>query len=202
MKTFFKIVVIGTLLFGAGFAWNRFVTGVRLSSRPSALTLAIGRSVPDFELTESHGQPLTLSDLKGKVWVANLMFASCPDVCMRIGKRIGELDRQLGPRDDVRLVSITITPDLDTPSVLRAYADKLGASEKWWFLTGDRREVVKLANQGFVLSAGTPGVLTHSDKLVLIDREGVVRGYYDGDKPEGVAQLSAEIARLTSARSQ
>jgi protein SCO1/2 len=119
-------------------------------------------------------------------------------VCVRIGEQLAKLDRQLGPRDDVRLVSITITPNIDTPSVLRAYADRLGASEKWWFLTGDRNEVVKLANQGFLLSAGTAETLTHSDKLVLVDRTGIVRGYFDGEKPESVPQLAAEIARLSA----
>jgi protein SCO1/2 len=202
MKNSLKALFILTLLFGAGIASNHFVGSALKASRAPAQTLPVGRAVPDFRLTESHEQPVTLADLKGKVWVANLMFASCPDVCVRMAEQFAKLDRQLGPRDDVRLVSVTITPEADTPAVLRAYAEKLGASEKWWFLTGDRSEVVKLANQGFLLSAGTAETLTHSDKLVLVDRTGTVRGYFDGGKPESVPQLAAEIARLTATQSR
>ncbi len=202
MKNSLKALVILTLLVGAGFASNHFIGAALKANRPPTQTLPVGRAVPDFRLTESRGQHVTLADLKGKVWVANLMFASCPDVCVRMAEQFAKLDRQLGPRDDVRLVSITITPDADTPSVLRAYADKLGASEKWWFLTGDRAEIVKLANHGFLLSAGTAETLTHSDKLVLVDRTGIVRGYFDGGNPESVPRLAAEIARLISVQSK
>jgi protein SCO1/2 len=198
MNAVLKAALILAVFIGVGVAWNAVVVRAMTENRTPAQMLLAGRALPDFRLTESRGQSVTLADLKGKVWVANLMFASCPDVCVRMAEQFAKLDRLLGPRDDVRLVSITITPDIDTPSVLRAYGDRLGASEKWWFLTGDRSEVVKLANQGFLLSAGTADTLTHSDKLVLVDRKGTVRGYFDGGNPASVPQLAAEIARLTS----
>lgn len=86
--------------------------------------------------------------------------------------------------------------------MLRAHAEKLHASAKWLFLTGDSSEVLKLANQGFLLSAGTPQSLTHSDRLVLIDGSGIVRGYFDSTKAESIPQLLAEIARLTAGKPQ
>jgi len=124
------------------------------------------------------------------------MFATCNGVCLRLGEQMKSLDSQLGPRDDIRLVSISVNPEADTPENLRKYAEGLKASAKWLFLTGSRAEITKLATGGFALSAGTVEVLTHSDKLVLIDREGVVRGYFDGEKPESVPQIVEAIARL------
>lgn len=203
MGTLPKLAVILTALVACALLWLQTVrTFAPTPPHAAPAALPVGRALPDFQLTESHGQAIALSDLRGKVWVANLFFSTCPDVCVALAQRLGELDRQLGPRDDVRLVSISITPKLDTPSVLRAYAEKLHASENWLFLTGDGDEVLKLANQGFLLSAGTPQSLTHSDRIVLIDGHGIVRGYFDSTKAESITQLLAEIARLTTGESR
>jgi protein SCO1/2 len=96
----------------------------------------------------------------------------------------------------VRLVSITITLAFDKPEVLRAYAEGFHASAKWLFLTGERAQIVKLANDDSWLSADTPGTVTHSDNFVLVDREGKVRGFFDGTKPESVPRLLEAIAKL------
>jgi protein SCO1/2 len=80
--------------------------------------------------------------------------------------------------------------------VLRKYAEGYQASDKWLFLTGERTQIVRLANDGFWLSAGTPGTVTHSDNFVLVDREGKVRGFFDGMKPESVPRLLEAIGKL------
>ena len=98
--------------------------------------------------------------------------------------------------DDVRLVSITITPEDEQPAVLREYAERFQDLEKWLFLTGARAEITKLANDGFWLSAGSPVPVTHSEKFVLVDREGKVRGLCDGNKAESVPQLVEAIDGL------
>jgi protein SCO1/2 len=105
VRTLPKLAVILTAFIACAFLWMQTVR--TLTPRPPLATPAtspVDRALPDFQLTESHGQPITLSDLRGKVWVANLMFTACPDVCVALAQRLGELDRQLGPRDNVRLV--------------------------------------------------------------------------------------------------
>ncbi len=196
MKHLLQINLIALVLVLGAFYWLRFGRNPASDDHSASYAKLVGRIVPDFELTESRGTPVTLSTLKGRIWVANLMFATCNGVCLRLGEQMKSLDSQLGPRDDISLVSISVNPEADTPENLRTYAEGLKASARWIFLTGSRSEITKLATGGFALSAGTAEVLTHSDKLVLIDREGVVRGYFDGEKPESVPQLLKAIAAL------
>jgi protein SCO1/2 len=120
------------------------------------------------------------------------MFASCSTVCLTLGKHLSALDAKIQALPEVRIVSLSVTPEADTPDVLRAYAQKWNASPQWLFLTGERAQIQKLSTGGFCLSAGTDEVLTHSDKLVVVDRAGKVRGYFGGTDSrasEGVLTL-------------
>ena len=199
MKSLLRINLIALALLLGTIAWLRLTRTPTSDEHSASYAKLVGRIVPDFELTESRGTPVTLPTLKGRIWVANLMFATCNGVCLRLGEQMKALDAQLGSRDDIRLVSISVNPEADTPDILRTYGEGLKASEKWLFLTGARSEITKLATGGFALSAGTPEALTHSDKLVLIDRQGVVRGYFDGEKPESAPQIIEAIARIEKA---
>jgi protein SCO1 len=149
-------------------------------AKPDPYQQLIGRPLPDFTLTDQHGSPVTREVMRGKVWVANLMFASCSTVCLTLGKHLSALDAKIQALPEVRIVSLSVAPEADTPDVLRAYAQKWSASQQWLFLTGERAQIQQLATGGFCLSAGTDEVLTHSDKLVVVDRTGTVRGYFDG----------------------
>jgi protein SCO1/2 len=144
----------------------------------------VGRSLPDFTLTDQHGTSVSRESLSGKIWVANLMFASCSTVCVTLGKHLSALDAKIQSIPEVRIVSLSVTPEADTPEVLRAYAKRWSASPQWLFLTGERAQIQRLATGGFCLSAGTDEVLAHSDKLVVVDRSGTVRGYFDGTQSE------------------
>lgn len=190
------LALITAAVLVSGVVWVVFLkTQLQPGATPPVEYLPPG-PVPDFTLTESRGQPVTRADLLGKIWVANLMFTSCGDTCPALTATMSRLDRELGPRADLRLVSITITPEYDQPAVLRKYAEGYQASDKWLFLTGERTQIVRLANDGFWLSAGTPGTVTHSDNFVLVDREGKVRGFFDGMKPESVPRLLEAIGKL------
>lgn len=153
-------------------------------AKPDPYQQLIGRPLPDFTLTDQHGSPVTREVMRGKVWVANLMFASCSTVCLTLGKHLSALDAKIQALPEVRIVSLSVTPEADTTDVLRAYAQKWNASSQWLFLTGERAQIQQLATGGFCLSAGTDEVLTHSDKLVVVDRTGTVRGYFDGMNSE------------------
>jgi protein SCO1/2 len=139
---------------------------------------------PDFTLTERNEKPVTLADLKGKVWIADFFYTSCPGPCPMLSSRLSDLQKELANDADVRLVSISSDPEKDTPQVLREYASHFGAGDRWLFLTGSKESIYKLANEGFKLGLAEDRTakepISHSTKLVLIDRAGIIRGFYDG----------------------
>jgi len=190
------VIWIFAAVIAGGVLWMKVVKTMLDRGVPPPTVYAPPGPVPDFTLTECHGQKITRADLMGKIWVADLFFTSCPTSCPMLTAHMSQLDQALGPRDDLRLVSITVTPEYDQPAVLLAYSQHFHASPKWLFVTGERAQIVNLANNGFWLSAGTPGTVTHSDDFVLVDRAGHVRGYFDGTKSASIPQIQAAIERL------
>lgn len=161
--------------------------------------------VPDFKLTTQQNKPLTRADLAGKVWVADFFYASCPGPCPMMQSRLAEIHRATNGQADVALVSISTDPAKDTPEVLREYAARFKADERWSFVTGDKDAIYDLANSGFKLTVTNQGAterepVTHSTKLALVDKAGVVRGFYEGVTAEDVNRLLADIAKLRSER--
>jgi len=166
-------------------------------------------AVPDFSLTEPSGSPVSLESLRGRIWVADFIFTRCTGACPLLSGRMLALQKALRGRDDFRLVSFSVDPDFDTPAVLRAYARDHGAeSALWLFLTGPRVALQRLVGEGFHLAiakapegTAAPGeLITHSDRLVLVDREGRIRGYYHGSEEETVRHLLFDIDALTTGR--
>ncbi len=159
------------------------------------------KALPDFALTERSGKSFGLDQLKGRVWVADFFYTRCPGPCAALSTRMGEVQRAVAGFDDVRLVSISSDPERDTPEVLRDYAARFGAGPRWLFLTGAKDTIYELANKGFLLSltedkANVTEPITHATRLVLVDRAGTIRGYYDGTTSEGVARLIADLKGL------
>lgn len=139
MKGRRKLIFIAVTILAVGLGWSTFVTTMLDRGTPPPVESLPPGPVPDFKLIESHGQPVARADLHGKIWVADLVFTSCGNTCPILTATMSSLDRALGARDDVRLVSITVTPEYDQPVVLREYAERFHASNKWFFLTGERR---------------------------------------------------------------
>ncbi len=157
-------------------------------------------SVPDFALTERSGQTVKLADFAGKVWVADFFYTTCPGPCPMMSSRLGEVQKELGTEPDLRLVSISTDPEKDTPEVLKLYAGKFHASDRWLFLTGEKAGIYALAREGFKLPIAEPasagGQIIHSTRLMLIDRAGSVRGFYEATGETGVRDLIRDIRRL------
>jgi protein SCO1 len=138
------------------------------------------------------------------VWVADFFFATCPGICLELSERMSYIKNSTYDLPDVRVVSIS-TDQNDTPEVLRAYADRLKAGDRWFFLAGEKSKVFDLSITGFKLAlADATGVdvkekFIHSTKIALIDRNGWIRGYYDGIGPNQINEaerLLADIKRL------
>ena len=152
-------------------------------------------SIPNFTLTDRAGQSFDSASLKGKVWVSDFFFASCPGACPMLSARMSALHQQFAGEDRLRFVSITTDPGHDTPEVLKEYAARFKADARWIFLTGDKTGIWKLSRDGFKLAvADAPGekeIIAHSTRIVLIDKNGQARGFYDGigdDRPNKIAE--------------
>jgi protein SCO1 len=178
------------------------MAGVSCTKAPALLPKKF--ELPKFVLTERSGQPFDSSTMKGKIWVADFFFATCPGVCLDMSQRMSYIKNATRDLADVRLLSIS-TDEKDTPAVLKEYADRLQAGDRWFFVTGEKQRVFQLSAEGFKLALeDAPGVsvadkFIHSTRLVLIDRNGWIRGYYDGigdNLAKEAERLLADIQQL------
>lgn len=161
--------------------------------------------VPDFRLTAHTGQPISLTDLKGKVWVAEFFFASCAGICVEMNTNMKAVQKAFADVPDFQIVSFTVDPQNDTVEILREYRKNYDAIDgKWFFVTGDKKAIYRLARHGFKLVAqevkpseeGGPTDFIHSDRFVLVDRKGSIRGFYNGTDKQQVQKLIADIQKL------
>ncbi len=179
-----------------GVVWQH---GRQLSVPKAPLRYA---AVPDFELIDQAGRPVTREMLKGRVWVADFIFTRCAGQCPLMTAAMARLALRVPDAAGLRLVSITVDPTWDTPSVLAQYAKAHGASaDRWLWLTGSRETIERLCVDGFKLAinaeSGTPQEpITHSTRMVLVDREGAIRGYYEADDEQAMKRLAHDLRRL------
>jgi protein SCO1 len=171
-------------------------------------------AVPDFTFTERSGREVSLADFKGKVWVVQFFYTHCTDICPLTVPQMGllHLEYLSDPdfRSAVRFVSITVDPERDTPQALSKYAEHFSADpDLWLFLTGDKARIVRLAQDGLKLGIGEeanpPEIakrtgeekeLFHSNRLVLVDRNAHIRGYYSGIDAEAMVRLRRDLKTL------
>jgi protein SCO1/2 len=189
---FYVVAVLTTAFAGA-------VTYLELNPpKPPGNELERYHVLPAFQLTDQNGRQVSLDDLKGKVWLADFVYTTCPGPCPLITAHMAQLQRKLPPGADIRLVSISTDPQGDTPPVLKAYAEKFGATDRWTFLTGPKDQVYDLINHGFLLAASAPAgaPILHSTKMALVDRNGTVRAYYDGNEGTADPQILADMQTL------
>ena len=161
-------------------------------------------AVPDFTLTERNGDTVTLARLRGKIWVADFIYTSCTDTCPLQTQMMARLQEEYAGSPNLQMVSLTVDPERDTPQALSVYAARHSADAKrWFFLTGQRDRIINLIHDGFHLSvAALPGLsepsgmIAHSPRFVLIDREGQIRGYYDSRELEAFVRLKNDLDDL------
>jgi protein SCO1/2 len=156
--------------------------------------------VPEFQLTDQTGKSISLQDLKGKIWAANFIFTRCKGPCPITTLQMQELHTKLKKaRGDVALVTFTVDPEYDTPEILKTFGEQQGADPaSWKFLTGTPDAIQKIVVAGLLqpLAKEPDGTPAHSTRIVLVDREGWLRGYQDGLDPEAVQKLMVDIGEL------
>jgi protein SCO1 len=160
----------------------------KAKAKPSE-RLPVYHSLSHFELTERSGKTITLADVKGKIGVYCFFFTRCPGPCLTLTSRLYEL-QNIVKKSPVQLVSISVDP-YDTPEILTAFAKKFDAwGDRWWnifLLPVEKNPAEAIVKDGEYL---------HSGKFILVDPQGVIRGYYDGVDPTVVPRISADIAKL------
>ena len=178
-----------------GIAIFLIITFFVKDSQPSQQLPKIG-SIPQFEFIDSNGNTVTLNNLKGKVWVADFIFTTCTMACPMMTGNMNLVHKKFKKNDDVRLVSISVYPEYDTPDVLKEYASQYDAdTEKWLFLTGDESSVKDIIKDGFKIG-DFEEIIFHSEKFALVDKNGTIRAYYNGMKSEDMKQLKKDINAL------
>lgn len=170
---------------------------LRVVSRPESPLPDFG-SLPDFSLVNQRGDPFTRAALAENVTLADFIFTTCAGPCPVMTAEFVKLQGEFADRPDLRLLSISVNPEYDTPEILTAYGKGFGADfGKWSFLTGAREAIHRLAVEGFHIGSIEDPVF-HSTRFVLIDRQGRIRGYYTSTEPEEVENLSRDARRLLS----
>lgn len=168
-------------------------------------------SAPSFSLINQDNKTISDKDFKGKVYVVEFFFSTCPTICPKMNQNMLEIEKQFISNDNFGIVSITINPKNDTVEVLKEHAKDLGAIHKnWHFLTGDKDYIFEIANKGFNLYASknnkAKGGFEHSGFFALIDKDGNIRCrkdefgnpilYYDGIEQSGVDAIKEDIQIL------
>ncbi|NDE96970.1 MAG: SCO family protein [Verrucomicrobia bacterium] len=151
--------------------------------------LMIISQVADFTLTNQLDRPVTLADLRGQVWVADIIFTRCPGPCATMTKRMSELQAALPTNAPVKLISLTTDPAHDTPRALATYGERFGADPKrWHFLTGPKADLVKLAVHSLKLTVldkeeakrtSPDDLFIHSTIFVVVDKQGRLRAVFE-----------------------
>lgn len=161
----------------------------------------IYHALPDFELVNQDGQKVSARALEGKISIVDFFYTNCPNICYQMNKNLDSLAGEYSPSKIVQFVSVTVDPERDTPSVLKAYSEKYKhPGPKWLFLTGDTSTVYPLARNGFLVNAVRTGPddFIYSDKIILVDSHKRIRGYYAAGVADEFDRLDNEIKVLIS----
>ncbi|MEE9409242.1 MAG: SCO family protein [Polaribacter sp.] len=157
--------------------------------------------VADFELINQNGKKITQEDYKDKIYVADFFFTRCKTICPIMTDNIGKLQEIFKTDADIMFLSISVTPEIDSVSVLLEYADKKGVIDsKWNVTTGNKKHIYKLARKSYfaVVEKGDGGLqdFIHTTNFVLVDKEKQIRGIYDGTDFKEMNRLIKDIQKL------
>lgn len=157
--------------------------------------------IPNFHLLNQDAQPVSIAPFKGHILVTDFFFTRCEGICPKMTTQLTRVQEQFKNDNDVKILSFSVDPAHDNPHVLKQYAAMFNAdSTKWTFITGSKDSIYHLAQKGFFLSAmedqGRPLEFIHSEKLVLVDKNGWIRGYYNGTDKDDVDRMITEIKVL------
>ena len=157
--------------------------------------------VSDFRLMNQNGNIITQRDYKDKIVVVDFFFTTCPSICPIMTDNMGLIQEKIKNQDQIKLLSFSVTPKIDSVAQLKKYAIEKGVIDKHWnLLTGDKKEIYKLARKSYFVvkedGDGGPFDMIHTENFVLVDPDRRIRGYYDGTNLEEMETLWEDIQVL------
>jgi protein SCO1/2 len=163
-------------------------------------------TIAPFELTNQNGETITQETYADKIYVADFFFTTCQTICPIMTDHMVKIQERLRDDADVLLLSHTVTPEIDSVSQLKKYAEEKGVDDaKWNLVTGDKQEIYNLARKSYLAAKDSPYSeydLIHTENFVLVDKQRRIRGFYDGTDARAIDQLLRDIAILKTEDSQ
>ena len=197
-------LVITLLAITIAFAWSQL--------RPPGpkIVLPLNYPVPEFTLTNQFGQPVTLENLRGHVWVADIIFTQCAGPCPVMTATMAKLQARLPRSSRAKLVTLTTDPENDSTAVLKRFAERFKADfSRWSFLTGRKDQIARLAVDGLKLTAipkspsereSEVDLFIHSELFVVVDKRGNVRAAFESYQPDAIENVLQAVAQLERER--
>ena len=156
---------------------------------------SVDHHVLPFKMTDQFGQTVTLDTFKNKIYAANFFFVTCPGICKKMNGELERVAKKYVGNTSVKFLSYTVNPEQDSVPVLATYAKEHEAVPyQWYFVTGDKNEIIKQARFSYNLQ--TDKYLVHSQNITLVDKKGRIRGVYAGTISEDMDRLIKDIDLL------
>ena len=158
-------------------------------------------TIAPFSMTNHNGESITEKDYENTIYVADFFFTTCPSICPIMTKNMYTLQQKLSPYPDVKLLSFSVTPEIDSVAQLKRYAleNKVNDS-RWNLVTGNKKEIYQLARKSYLVvkedGDGGPHDMIHTENFVLVDKQKRIRGYYDGTQATAMDDILHDIVIL------
>ena len=158
-------------------------------------------TIAPFSMTNQNGETISEQDYDNSIYVADFFFTTCPSICPIMTKNMYALQQRLGPYPAVKLLSFSVTPEIDSVEQLKRYAieNKVNDS-RWNLVTGSKKEIYQLARKSYLVvkedGDGGPHDMIHTENFVLVDKQKRIRGYYDGTQAAAMDDILRDIAIL------
>jgi len=167
----------------------------------SVVHIRRNHKVADFKLINQNGETVTHDDYKDKIYVADFFFTRCMTICPVMTNNMGKLQEVFKNDDDIKFLSLSVTPEMDSIPILKEYAINKGVIDaKWNITTGDKKHIYELARKSYfaVLDEGDGGLqdFIHTENFILVDKKRQIRGFYDGTDSEDIERLIIDIKIL------
>lgn len=158
-------------------------------------------TIADFKLINQNGDTITQETYKGKIYVADFFFTTCPTICPIMTGNMVTIQEAIKNDDEVMLLSHSVTPAIDSVPQLKKYALEKGVLDfKWNLVTGDKKQIYELARKSYLavktVGDGGPYDMIHTENFMLIDKKRQIRGFYDGTNKEDIERLLEDIKTL------
>ncbi|KZS42425.1 electron transporter [Aquimarina aggregata] len=158
--------------------------------------------IPNFKFTNQLGNEVTNTNFKGYIYVANFFFTTCPSICIKLTNNMHMLQDIYSKDEEIKLISHTVFPSYDTVEVLKEYGDLRDVNpKKWHLVTGEKEKIYKLAREAYFADeiyneTNDENGFIHTENLILVDKDGHIRGVYKGTLPEEIKRIERHIEIL------